>query len=206
MTDYALVGGGGFGRELYDWFAPGLAERGDRFVGYFDDNDAPMSAYGRTLPQLGPITDGSADPSIRLVMALGGPQAKAKVAAIFGTEAFATLIHPTACVSASAKIGRGCVVGPFSIVSADTLAGEFVGLNAHASLGHDVQIGAFSTLSAYVDLTGAVKVGRCAFFGTGARVMPGLSIGDNCVIGAGAVMVRGAPADTTYYAAPARRL
>ena len=65
--------------------------------------------------------------------------------------------------------------------------GEFVSLNAHAALGHDVQIGAFSTLSAYVDLTGAVKVGRCAFFGTGSRVMPNLSIGDNCVIGAGAV-------------------
>lgn len=206
MTDYALVGGGGFGRELHDWFAPGLAERGDRFVGYFDDNDAPMAAYGRTLPQLGPITGGSADPSIRLVMALGDPQAKAKVADIFGHAAFATLIHPTGLVSASAKVGRGCVAGPYSIISADTTVGDFVGLNTHAALGHDVQIGAFSTLSAYVDLTGAVKVGTRAFFGTGARVMPGLSIGDNCVIGAGAVMVRGAPAGTTYYAAPARRL
>ena len=55
MTDYVLVGGGAFGRELYDWFTPGFIERGDRFVGYFDDNDAPMSAYGRSLPQLGPI-------------------------------------------------------------------------------------------------------------------------------------------------------
>lgn len=206
MTDYALVGGGGFGRELYDWFAPGLATRGDRIVGYFDDNDAPMAPYGRTLPQLGPITGGTADPAIRLIMALGDPHGKAKVAAIFGIDAFETLIHPSAVVSASAKVGRGCVVGPFSIVSADTRAGEFVGLNAHASLGHDVQIGAYSTLSAYVDLTGAVKVGMRTFFGTGARAMPGVSIGDDCMIGAGAVMVRGAPSGATYYAAPARRL
>jgi hypothetical protein len=33
MTDYVLVGGGAFAREIHDWFAPGLP-RDDRFVGY----------------------------------------------------------------------------------------------------------------------------------------------------------------------------
>jgi hypothetical protein len=33
MTDYVLVGGGAFAREIHDWFAPGLSGD-DRFVGY----------------------------------------------------------------------------------------------------------------------------------------------------------------------------
>ena len=207
MTDYVLVGGGAFGRELYDWFTPGLKERGDRFVGYLDDNDAPMAAFGRSLPQLGPITGGSAEASVKLVMAIGDPAGKAIAArALGGAQAFATLIHPTAWISASAKLGRGTVIGPFADVSADAVAGEFVGLNAYASIGHDAHVGDYSTLSGYVDLTGGVKVGSQTFIGSGARVLPGLTIGDGCMIGAGAVMVRNAPAGTTYYAAPARRL
>lgn len=206
MTDYVLVGGGGFSRELYDWFTPGLAERGDRFVGYLDDNDAPMKAYGRDLPQLGPIKGGRADPNLRLVMAIGSPAGKAAVAQIFGVEAFETLVHPSARISASARVERGCVIGPFAGLSADTSAGVLVGLNGYASIGHDAQVGPYSTLSGYVDLMGGVKAGSRSFFGSGARVLPGLKIGDDCVIGAGAVMMRNAPAGTTFYAAPAKRL
>jgi sugar O-acyltransferase (sialic acid O-acetyltransferase NeuD family) len=206
MTDYVLVGGGAFGRELHDWFAPGLAEHGHHFVGYLDDGDAPMQAFGRALPQLGKITGARIDPAMRLVMAIGDPAGKASIAQALGAAAFDTLVHPRAWVSASAKLGRGCVIGPFADVSADAVAGAFVGLNAYASIGHDAEVGDYSTLSGYVDLTGGVKVGSGAFLGSGCRVLPGLKVGDGCVIGAGAVMLRNAPAGTTYYAAPARRL
>jgi sugar O-acyltransferase (sialic acid O-acetyltransferase NeuD family) len=206
MTDYVIVGGGGFGREVHDWFAPGLADRGDRFIGYLDDNDAPMARFGRTLPQLGPITGARADPAVRLVMAIGDPAGKMAVALALGADAFETLVHPTAWVSASARIGRGCLICPFADVSADTRAGDFVCLNGYASLGHDAEAGAYSTLSGYVDLMGGAKAGERTFFGSGARVLPGVSIGDDCRIGAGAVMVRNAPAGSTYYAMPARRL
>ena len=57
MTEYILVGGGGFARELYDWFTPSLTASGSRFIGYLDDGSAPMQAYGHTLPQLGRIVD-----------------------------------------------------------------------------------------------------------------------------------------------------
>jgi len=206
MTDYVLVGGGAFAREIHDWFAPGLPE-GDRFVGYLDDGDQPMAAFGRDLPQLGDTQGFERSPHQRLVMAVGDPAGKAALAErLGGAEAFASLIHPRAWVSASAKLGRGAMIGPFTDVSADSRAGDFVTLNAYSSLGHDVTVGDFVTLSGYVDLTGGVTVGARSFFGSGARVLPGVSIGADCKVGAGAVVVRRVGDGATLYAAPARRL
>ena len=207
MTDYVLVGGGAFAREIFDWFAPGL-EAGDRFSGYLDDGDQPFKAFGRDLPQLGDTHGFKPGSETLLVMAVGDPGGKQALAQRLTAQGgrFATLLHPRAWISASARLGRGVVVGPFADVSADARGGDYVTLNAYASIGHDAQVGDFSTLSGYVDLMGGVKVGRAAFLGSGARVLPGVSVGDGCMIGAGAVVVRKAPDGATLYAAPARRL
>jgi sugar O-acyltransferase (sialic acid O-acetyltransferase NeuD family) len=206
MTDYVLVGGGAFAREIHDWFAPGLPE-GDRFVGYLDDGDRPMAALGRDLPQLGDTKAHALAPNQRLVMGVGDPAGKVALARrLGGPEAFATLIHPRSWVSASARLGRGVVIGPFADISADSRAGDLVTVNTHSSLGHDASLGDFCTLSGYVDLTGGVAIGARTFFGSGARVLPRLTIGADCKIGAGAVVVRGCEDGVTLYAAPARRL
>jgi sugar O-acyltransferase (sialic acid O-acetyltransferase NeuD family) len=206
MTDYVLVGGGAFAREIHDWFAPGLPE-GDRFVGYLDDGDRPMAAHGRDLPQLGDTKAHALAPSQRLVMGVGDPTGKAALAGrLGGPEAFATLVHTRAWVSASAKLGRGAVIGPFADISADSQIGDLVTVNTHSSVGHDASLGDFCTLSGYVDLTGGVAIGARTFFGSGARVLPRLAIGADCKIGAGAVVVRGCEDGVTLYAAPARRL
>jgi hypothetical protein len=142
---------------------------GDRFVGYLDDGDQPFKAFGRDLPQLGdthaftPAPNPAGDGRRR---SEAGKQALAQRLTAPGGR-FATLLHPRAWISASARLGQGVVVGPFADVSADARGGDYVTLNAYASIGHDAQVGDFSTLSGYVDLMGGVKVGRAAFLGSG---------------------------------------
>jgi sugar O-acyltransferase (sialic acid O-acetyltransferase NeuD family) len=207
MTDYVLVGGGAFAREILGWFTPDLPA-GDRFVGYLDDGDQPMKAAGYDLPQLGPVAGFKPGKSQRLVMALTDPAGKALVAdaLVAAGGEFATLIHPRAWVTNTARIGKGVVIALFADISADARVGDFATVNGYSSVGHDAELGAYSTLSGYVDLTGFVKVGPKCFFGTGARVLPKVTIGEGCTIGAGAVVVRSAAAGSTFYAAPARKL
>ena len=207
-SDLVLVGGGAFAREIYHWFVPGLAASGRRFVGYLDDGEEPFRRFGRALPQLGGIAGHRPDPAYRLVMAIGSPDGKRAVAhGLLGAGGvFASLVHPRAWVSASARIGRGVVAGVFADISADAVLEDFVTLNGFASAGHDVRIGSFSTLSGYVDLTGGVQVGEECFFGSGARVLPGVAVGARSKIGAGAVVVRSCAENSTLYAAPARTL
>jgi sugar O-acyltransferase (sialic acid O-acetyltransferase NeuD family) len=205
MADHILVGGGAFAREIHDWFAPSLD---GRFIGYLDDGEAPMAASGRTLAQLGDTHGYAPKAGEHFVLAVADPKGKEALVQRLGVRGavFKTLVHPSAWVSASARLGAGCIVGPFCDVSADARAEEFVTLNAYSSIGHDVSVGAYVTLSGYVDLTGGVAVSRGAFFGSGARVLPGVKIGAGCTIGAGAVIMRSTAPGSTYYAAPARKL
>ncbi|MES2033905.1 MAG: NeuD/PglB/VioB family sugar acetyltransferase [Pseudomonadota bacterium] len=207
MTDFILVGGGAFAREILGWFKPGLAE-GDRFVGYLDDGEEPMRLRGYDLPQLGTIKAFKPSGEQRMVMGLTDPAGKAAVAdtLLQAGGKFASLVHPRAWVTDTARVGTGVIIGPFADVSADACVSDFTSINGYASVGHDVNLGAYSTLSGYVDLTGYVTVGAGSFFGSGARVLPSVKVGQHCTVGAGAVVVRNVPDGATVYAAPARKL
>lgn len=52
----------------------------------------------------------------------------------------------------------------------------------------------------------AVHIGRNCWFGAGALVMPGVTIGDNSVIGAGSVVTRDIPANVVAVGNPCRVL
>ncbi|MDR1598619.1 MAG: sugar O-acetyltransferase [Oscillospiraceae bacterium] len=49
-----------------------------------------------------------------------------------------------------------------------------------------------------------VRIGRNVWLGSGAQVMPGVTIGDDSVIGAGSVVTRDIPANALAFGAPCR--
>lgn len=207
MTEFVLVGGGAWARETFEWFAGYFASGEHKVVGYLEDGDSAKAGAKLRLPHLGPVAPDVIGPNVRLIMAVATPGVKIALADRFPDKTqFATLVHPTALVSASARLGCGVVLSPFSLVSADVEIGDFVTVNVHSSIGHDAIVESGVTLSSYVDLTGGVTVGSQSFWGSGARALPGVKIGPRTVIGAGAVVVRDVPEGATIYAMPGRRL
>jgi acetyltransferase-like isoleucine patch superfamily enzyme len=53
---------------------------------------------------------------------------------------------------------------------------------------------------------GRIVIGDNCFIGANAIIMPGVSIGSNSVVGAGAVVTRSVPADSVVAGVPARRV
>lgn len=206
---WILVGAGRFARELINW-AEDLAAlgRAPRVSGFLDASAGALDGFRYQLDYRGTIEDYQPQPDERLLMAIGDPLEKRRIGRMLKARGarFATLVHPSAVVARSARLGEGVVVCPQAVISADAVVGDLVAVNALSGVGHDVVIGAWSTLSSQVDLTGAVKVGECCFFGSGARVLPNMTVGAEARIGAGAVVMRKVAAGAVMYAAPARKL
>lgn len=204
-----IVGAGGFGRELISWAGDcHAAGRLPPIAGLIDDDPRILDGFSYGVSLLGSIADFVPQPGDRLVMAIGTPAIKERVAVQLRDRGgyFATLIHPTAVMAGSATIDEGTVLCPLSLVSADAVVGRLVSINALSSIGHDVHVGDRSTLSAHVDLTGGVQVGEGVLIGTGAKVLPRVRIGADATIGAGSVVYRGVAAGRSVFAAPAKTL
>lgn len=210
MQNIIIVGAGSFGRELCCWIEDMLDPAHLRIGGFLDDTRerAPALNADYPYPLLGAIDSYRLQAGDVFVIAIAEPAAKLRIAKALQQKgaAFFTVVHPTARLARTARLGIGVVICPFALVSADSMVGDFVTINSYSSIGHDASVGSGSTLSCHVDITGGVVVGEAAFFGSGARVLPQLSVGAHATVGAGAVVMRKVEAATTVYAMPAKKL
>jgi sugar O-acyltransferase (sialic acid O-acetyltransferase NeuD family) len=116
----------------------------------------------------------------------------------------ATLVHPSAVISESARLGDGTVVMPRVVINAGAQIGRDCIVNTAAVVEHDCRIGDHVHLSPGVLLGGGVTVHSLAHVGIGAIALPGTEIGEGAVVGAGAVVLHSVPAGVTVAGVPAR--
>ncbi len=117
-----------------------------------------------------------------------------------------TIIHPTAIVSPSARIGDACFLAAGTIVNAEAVLDEGVILNTGASVDHDCRIGRAVHIAPGARLCGTVTIGARALVGTGAAIIPGRSVGADARVGAASAVVCDIPGGETWAGCPARKL
>ena len=84
--------------------------------------------------------------------------------------------------------------------------GNDVDINTHFTImTHDFGNFVFRNLfSDYVNSSGAVSIGNNIYFGTQVTILKGVSIGDNCIIGAGSIVTKDIPANSVAAGCPCR--
>lgn len=117
---------------------------------------------------------------------------------------FRSVYHPAAIVSPSADIGAGSVVLAGAIVGPRTSVGVAAIINHAASIDHDCQIGDYTNISPGARLAGCVHAGRGVFVGLNASILQGIELGENSVIGAGAVVIGSVSSGETVVGVPAQ--
>ena len=112
-----------------------------------------------------------------------------------------------------ASIGNGtrliCQISAFGTEPYLITVGENCLLSAGVQfMTHDGGVKVLSDLGYFqgqrMDIIAPIVVGNNVYIGTGAYIMPGVSIGDNCVIGAAAVVTRDVPDNSVAVGIPAR--
>lgn len=119
---------------------------------------------------------------------------------------YAVLIHPSAVLSSSAKIGFGTVVMPNAVINADTVIGNHCIINSSAVIEHDNTLGDYVHVSPRASLCGTVSIGEGTHIGAGAVIIPGKRIGSWSTVGAGAAVVKDVGNRVTVAGVPARNL
>lgn len=114
-----------------------------------------------------------------------------------------SVVHPSAIIDPSVKIGAGTVVFAGCVLQPEVVIGDHVIVNTATSVDHDGVVGDFAQLCPGVRLAGNVTVGEEAFLGTGAVVAPGVTLGARSVLGAGGVLLTDLAAGARAFGVPA---
>src|SRR5262245_47717123 len=119
--------------------------------------------------------------------------------------AMPSLVHPSAVVSPSARVGAGSVVFPNVTLGAEVVVGENAVLYSGSVVEHDSRIGDHAYLAPGVILCGNVRVEIGAFVGAGAIIVPGVVIGKEASVPAGARVAADVAARTKFVSAREHR-
>lgn len=118
--------------------------------------------------------------------------------------ALPAIVHPAAHVSPSAVIGAGCVLMAGAILNAQSSLGEACILNTGCTVDHSCTLGDGVHLSPGVHTGGDVQIGARTWLCTGASIGNRVSICADCVVAAGAAVVRDITLSGLYAGIPAR--
>lgn len=210
-TNIFIYGCGGLGREVVELIECINNKNNQwKICGFIDDNESMEGSTigGYEVFSLNKVEDLFSKDDTKIVVAIGDPKIKKmlvqKVEQI-GFK-FATLIHPLAYISRSAKIGEGCIVKSGCSISTGTIIKNHVLINLGCTIGHDVLINDYVTLSLGCNISGTVTIEKSVFIGSGANVRDELNIGENSIIGIGSTVVKDIRHNVVAYGNPAREI
>lgn len=95
---------------------------------------------------------------------------------------------------------------PGVIINSGTSIGKGVICNTACTIDHDCKIGDFNHISVGSHLCGTVFTGEHDWVGAGVTVSNNINICAECVIGAGAVVIKNVFESGTYVGVPARKI
>jgi len=116
----------------------------------------------------------------------------------------ATLVDPSAIVAASAGIGAGCVLMANVVINANARIGAHCILNTACTIDHDGDLADGVQIGPGVHAAGDVTFGECSLAGVGASLIPGVRVGREAIVGAGAVVTTDVADGVTVAGIPAR--
>jgi sugar O-acyltransferase (sialic acid O-acetyltransferase NeuD family) len=117
---------------------------------------------------------------------------------------FATLVHPTARISARSELGAGTIASVGAVVAARSTIGRHVLLNRGALVGHHTVVGDHVSLLPGANVAGNCTIGDGAFVGMGALVLDNLTVGRDAIVAAGSVVTRDVPDGAQVMGVPAQ--
>lgn len=115
-----------------------------------------------------------------------------------------TLVHPSAIVSGTSRVGVGSLLGPRTVLANDSSLGAGVIVDTGSIVEHDCDVGNYANISPGSVLVSGNNIGEYTHVGAGSIVGEDVSVGDNCIVGAGSLVLKDVPSSKLVFGHPAK--
>lgn len=211
--ELVIIGAGGFGRETAEAVRTlnACGTTAWKLRGFLDDDPARHGSLVDGLPVVGGTAELASMPEVSVVVCTGRPDnyvSRPRIVRALGLapERYATIIHPSATVSSTSRVGPGTVLLAHAALTAAVAVGSHVAVMPHVTLTHDDVVEDFATLASGVCLGGGVRIGTGAYIGAGALIREDRRVGAYALVGMGAVVTSDVPAREVWAGVPAKYL
>lgn len=201
-----IAGAGGHAREiLFEW-----QQISPEPVFFYDDTG---NAADQLFDQFGILHDHSEAAALflqdpRFIIGVGNPSLRSaiceKLEAAGGKVT--SLVSKNAVIGQrEVMLGEGLNIMSGAVLTTGIHIGKGTLIHIHTSVHHDCRIGEFCEISPGCRILGKVVMGDRVSVGSAAVILPGIQIGSDAVIGAGAVVTRNVPAGARVKGVPAKQ-
>ena len=188
-----IIGAGTYG-EVYLAY---LQEAGVEIVGFLDDDPKFIGANVRGVPVLGGIAMLEIIKETYGVESVYCPLGNNKLRVKFLKKAKTcglktpNYIHPSVCISPNVTIGEGVYILLGTCIMPHTVIKDYVMISMNVSLAHHNILDEGVFLSTGSNFGANIHAHKYAYCGIASTIMTGLhELGEECLIGAGAVVIR----------------
>lgn len=202
-----IIGAKGFAKEVLEVLHQ-LNDL-DNLVFYDDVNiDIPLKLYNQfnILNNVDQARVFFKNKDKRFTIAIGNPLLRMKLYQKFkalGGE-FVSTISPKALIGHYGNlIETGCNIMSGAVLTNDIIIKKGVLINLNCTIGHDSTIGKFVEMSPGVHISGNCKIGNFSIIGTNGTILPKISVGENVIVAAGAVVTKNVPDNCMVAGIPA---
>ena len=205
-----IIGAGTYG-EVYLSY---LVEAGVEVAGFLDDNETLNGSKIRGVPVLGKISMLETLKETHGIEAvycpLGNNRLRVKFLKYAKELGYKTpnYIHPSVLISPNVHIGScGIYLLPSTVIMPCCDIKDYVMISVNSIISHHTIVEEGVFLSFGVNLGASITVHKYAYIGIGATIMTGVhELGEDCLIGAGAVVINDVPDKAIMAGVPAKIL
>ena len=189
MSKIAIVGGGGFAKEIievikmnndevYGIFAK-TNSLNYPYFGYLDELNEHKSNFDGVILAVGAVDKNGIENRKNIIEFIE----KNSIPLI-------SVISPLAIISEEATIEKGVYISHNVIVSSNAYIKSYVSINHSAIVGHDVKLDLNVSIGPQVFLGGGIVVEKNVMIGAGATLRQGIKISENVIIGMGCIVIK----------------
>ncbi len=205
-----IVGAGKYG-EVYLAY---LNEAGVNVVGFLDDDPKFSGVSIHGIPVMGGLAmlpDLAAKYGVDTIYCpLGDNRLRVKVLKDAESLGYCipNFIHPSVFVSPEVSIGdKGVYIFPRTVIMPWTRIHNYVMMSVNSIVSHHSELDEGTFLSFGVNFGASIHAKKYTYCGISSTVMTGVhELGENCMIGAGAVVIKDVPDNAVMAGVPAKVL